>query len=180
MNWELAPDNTPSAGVVLMKLAGKAGRPVSSVVSGEPTFLPRISAARLEVAPEQIVFGVATCRSCSQLAGVTLDVPLGGANWRKPLAPGPLLLPHQLSLAVRVPARRNIAIPFVGVPTELPANRENVTMALPPDTIAPPDPAAWFVANELVVTVSGPLSTLIAPPLPADALLPEKLELLTV
>ena len=48
----------------------------------------------------------------------------------------------------------------------------------PLESIAPPTNTAWLPANELVVIVSGPLSTMIAPPLPLGALFAENEELL--
>jgi hypothetical protein len=53
-------------------------------------------------------------------------------------------------------------------------------LALWLDAIAPPAAPAELFANELVVRVSGPLSTRIAPPLPFEAALPEKLDVLTL
>src|SRR6266545_4213209 len=117
---------------------GKAGKPLSSVVKGEPMFLCFISAVKVEEAPAQIVSGVALIRSCRKVAGEMLPVLL-----RKSFAPGPLFEPHQLSSAVKVPAPRNKVRPLTGVGTVLPTRREKVTLAaLPPAQIAPPEFAA--------------------------------------
>jgi hypothetical protein len=89
-------------------------------------------------------------------------------------------MPHQLSSAVRAPALANRLNPFSGFGTLLPTSLENVTDRLPLELMAPPLIFAVLPDKELVVTLSGPLSTIIAPPLPADAVLFEKVELLTV
>ena len=96
----------------------------------------------------------------------------------KSFAPGPVFMPHQLSSAVKEPPALNKLSPLAGVGTLFPTSRENVTDALLPELIAPPRLAAVLADSELVVRVSGPLSTMIAPPLPLVAVLLEKVELL--
>jgi hypothetical protein len=62
--------------------------------------------------------------------------------------------------------------------TLLPTSLEYVTDVLPLELIAPPLTPAELLVKALVVRVSGPLSTTIAPPRPLGAELPEKVELL--
>ena len=85
-----------------------------------------------------------------------------------------------MSAAVIVPPARNNVTPFVGTLTVLPANRENVMPVLECEVIAPPELPAELFVSELVVSVSGPLSTRMAPPLPFGALLLLKLEVATL
>ena len=79
------------------------------------------------------------------------------------------MIPHQLSFAVKLPELANSDNPFKGFGTLLPTNLENVTDALPLEAIAPPETPAELPDRELVVRVSGPLSTIIAPPLALGA-----------
>ena len=96
----------------------------------------------------------------------------------KSFADGPVLMPHQLSFAEKTPPLANSVNPFKGLGTVLPTSLEYVTDVLLKELIAPPLLPAELVVKELVVTVSGPLSTTIAPPRPLGAVLLEKLELL--
>ena len=171
----LTPDRLPNAGVAFTKVAGNAGSPFNSIVKGAPMFLCLISAEIFEDDPVQIVLGVPLARSCRKVVGKTLPDVL-----RKSFAPGPVLMPHQLSSAANTPVPRKRVSPFVATGTVFPARREYLTLAVvPPPYMAPPKLPAWLAAKELVVTVSGPpLSTIIAPPLAFVAVLLEKLELL--
>jgi hypothetical protein len=81
---------------------------------------------------------------------------------------------------VKLPATANRVNPFKGLGTLLPTSLENVTDALPLELIAPPVIPAELFVRELVVRVKGPLSTIIAPPLPVGAVLLENDELLMV
>jgi hypothetical protein len=170
----LAPESVPSTALLKMTVegTGNAGNPLSSVVSGEPLFLFFMSAVKVEEAPAQIVSGLALICSCKKVSGKML--PLG---LRKSFADGPLLAPHQLSSAVNDPAALKRVSPLVGTGTVLPTRREKVMVALPLDCTAPPKESAWLPLKELVVSVSGPLSTMIAPPLALVAVLPENDEL---
>ena len=56
--------------------------------------------AKLHVAPEQIELGLAVFSSCNQVRTVT-----GPEDDLTSFDPGPVLIPHQLSLAVSVPAQ---------------------------------------------------------------------------
>ena len=96
--FALAPDTLPSAGVALTNVAGNAGRPVSSIVKGAPTFRCLISAEMFEAAPEQIVLGEPLARSCRKVVG---EIVPDGA--RKSFGAGPVFIPHQLSSAANVP-----------------------------------------------------------------------------
>src|ERR1044072_4734891 len=60
-------DNVPNTAFV--QKAGNVGRPLSSVVKGEPTFLCLMSAVNVDAAPEQISFGLALTLSCRYEAG---------------------------------------------------------------------------------------------------------------
>ena len=94
------------------------------------------------------------------------------------LAAGPVFIPHQLSSALNDVPALNRAEPLIAV---LPTKREKVTeVAEPAENTAPPALAAELAVNALVFTVSGPLSTMIAPPLPPVAWLLEKVELVTL
>src|SRR5215212_5838023 len=97
---------------------------------------------------------------------------------RKSFTDGPVFIPHQSSSAVKLPALANRVRPFNGLGTLLPTSLENVTDALLFELMAPPLIPAVLPDKELVVRVSGPLSTMIAPPLPCGALLFENVELL--
>lgn len=175
--FALAPVTLPNAGVAFVNVAGKGGRPFSSTVKGSPTCRCLMSAEMVEVPPEQMEFGLELARNFRKSATVTVPLEL-----RKLFAPGPLLMPHQLSSAANVPELWKIVRPFVAVGTVFPTRREYLTLpTVPAARIAPPEIAALLFANELVVTVSGPpLSTMIAPPLPPVAWLLLKLEVLTV
>src|SRR5215510_15188236 len=58
----VAPDNVPNT--ALLNTAGNVGRPFSSVVKGEPTFLCLISAVNEDDWPLQSSVGLALIRSC--------------------------------------------------------------------------------------------------------------------
>jgi hypothetical protein len=132
-----------------------------------------MSAVKVDVPPVQISFGLALTLSCRYVIGNKVPEPSV-----KAFADGPVFVPHQLSSAVKPPATLNKLSPFAGVGTLFPTRRENVTDALPLEFIAPPRLAAVLLTKELVLRVSGPLSTMIAPPLPLVAVLLEKVELL--
>ena len=64
-NWVLAPESAPKTGLLKIVAGGtgNAGKPLSSVVNADPTFLPFMSAVKVELAPVQISLGLALCLS---------------------------------------------------------------------------------------------------------------------
>src|SRR6185436_10230425 len=70
--FALAPESVPTAGVVLMNVAGKGGKPFNSTVKSGPTFLFLMSALMVDVPPAQIVLGLAFAWSCKYVAGKML------------------------------------------------------------------------------------------------------------
>src|ERR1700754_1376056 len=167
----VAPDNDPPT--TLFHTAMKGGKPLSSVVKGPPIFRCLISAVKRAEEPLQICDSLELALSCRYVIGNS-----GPAILRKSFGPGPVLIPHQLSSAEKVPPSANRVSPFKGLGTVLPTNLEKVTEALLAELIAPPVTPAELPVREVVVTVSGPLSTMTAPPLPFGAELFENDELL--
>src|SRR5215213_551056 len=167
----VAPETVPP--ITLLNTAGNSGRPFSSVVRGAPEFLCLMSAVSVAAEPEQSWSGLALILSWRNVIGNRLPTAL-----RKSFADGPVFIPHQLSFAVKLAEPANSVRPFKGLGTVFPTSLENVTDALPLELMAPPVTPAELPERELVVRVSGPLSTTIAPPLPFGAVLPENVELL--
>src|SRR5688572_24750163 len=67
--FALTPERLPTVGVVLINVAGNAGKPLSSTVKAGPAFRSLISAVMVDVSPTQIVLGSAIARSLRYVVG---------------------------------------------------------------------------------------------------------------